>query len=301
MTTRITSEQRRLLDEDRKRQEEKVARQERDAELARVRTPPPPEGLTVDFARPRLRGERTLFTGERAPEPGQAPTVQLAKPRLRGERTLFTGEKAPEPGEVPERKVDVEEQARQEFIQAGDIISSLYPDTGPIIGPEAPFVGPPSPFPEIPEAELLGQAQETIANLQRKIEEDPDAFLEDLWQKGRNADTEFVLDFFGWSERDIAFFFQGAPDGAPTATEATLRRVYPGQDVDAILDWAIADEEAFQEDLKERGATQDTILLLRQEFPDSTDEEILAFFEERPTIPFAEFLGGIETGFQYAT
>lgn len=123
-----------------------------------------------------------------------------------------------------------------------------------------------------------------------------DNFLEDVYQKGQNADTEFILDLLGFSQSDINEFFIGAPPGQGSALEGILNRIFPERNIDATLEWATNEDpeirEAFWEEIKSQGVTTDTWALAKTAFPDLPTETLVEFFAH-PTQPTNEFLSAI--------
>ena len=84
-----------------------------------------------------------------------------------------------------------------------------------------------------------------------------DAFLNDVFSRGRNADTEFILDLLGWTSPQIDSFFTGAPPGEGSEIEGILRRIFPDRDLDSVLAWATDEnptmQETFWEEIRSRG------------------------------------------------
>ena len=134
-------------------------------------------------------------------------------------------------------------------------------------------------------------------NAQLATDEGTDALLDTVHAKGRNADTEFILDMLGMTTEQMEQFFAGAPPGEGAALEATMRRIFPDRDLDALLANATSEDEAtrdaFWDEVRERGITTDTWALMKRAFPDVPTEEIVAFFAATPEHPSTGFLAAI--------
>ena len=124
-----------------------------------------------------------------------------------------------------------------------------------------------------------------------------DNFLEDVYAKGRNNDTEFILDLLGVDQNEVDAFFEGAPPGQLSELEGTLQRIFPERDLDAVIQQALSENEeersVFFEELREKGVTADTWAFVKQAFPELETVDIVEFFAHESTQPSNEFLAAI--------
>lgn len=234
-------------------------------------TPPPATPVDEPF---EIAGPGRLPTPPTGPTP-QTPFMATG-PALRGD-----------PDEALQRQQRAQERRREDYLRSGEIIASLYPEyasTDEVRG-------------------TPDYTRRTLSLMQMGVERDPDAFLQDLFEKGRNPDTDFVLDLFQWTDEQKDTFWAGAPEGMSTALVAALARIFPIDDVDAVARWMLSSDEKSREEFwleaRENGSTEDVMALLRLTAPDATEEQLQGFFE-RGTEPapstLNRVLGAITTG-----
>ncbi len=179
------------------------------------------------------------------------------------------------------------------LLEVATALTSILPALDiPLFERVDPFTGIPRFRDENEDAEAVLAGFETLLS----TEEGQDQFLTDIFSKGQNTDTEFILDLLGFTQPQIDDFFTGAPLGQGSALEATIRRIFPDRDLDAVLAQATSENEdvqaAFWEEIRNIGVTADTWALLEMAYPDLTTLERTEFFIAHPE-PSSSFLSAI--------
>lgn len=145
--------------------------------------------------------------------------------------------------------------------------------------------------------------EQVLNTFNAQVEADPAAFLDSVYNNGRTPDMVFVLSAIGMSDEQIDDFFIGAPGGAPTVLQASVRNLFPGFDVDKILAWmqtSIAEQTGvarplpglqvegplpggdFFEVIQAMGLNEDTWALMQSLLPEVPKSDLVNFFQESP-------------------
>jgi len=161
-------------------------------------------------------------------EPFEAP--EIGRPPLAPREPVpLTPGAAQVQAEVEAEVIGLQEQQQRFLEQARDVTERLFPQ----LIRKREFRGPRIRGLEVvePGREVVGP--EAVEELENLIEEDPEAFLEDIRTRGPSPDTEFVLrEFFRASPQAIEEFF--APPSIPEIPEEGLPITLTGAEGEAI-------------------------------------------------------------------
>lgn len=235
--------------------------------IERVGGPPPVPSRVPPPTLPLPTSPLAVPTPTAAPVPAPPPTAVVTKPVVEPAASVS-------PPPVPPTQ-----------LQVATALNSIIPYHAP--DGSTPAYADDNEF----ATAVLGNFEAQLAT-----QEGQDAFLNDVFSKGRNADTEFILDLLGWTSAQMDSFFTGAPPGEGSEIEGILRRIFPDRDLDSVLAWATDEnptvQETFWEEVRSRGVTTDTWALVHKAFPDLPTDQRVSFFAGNPQ-PSNEFLSAI--------
>ncbi|KKL87398.1 hypothetical protein LCGC14_1935120, partial [marine sediment metagenome] len=143
------------------------------------------------------------------------------------------------------------------------------------------------------------QPMMVVEQLFTRAEQEPEALLKEIYEMGRNNDTEALLRLFSpdiTNEQVGNFFAEPDPYGN---IRSQITAIFNIEDVDALMEWAAQYPDSFYQEIKAAGVTDDTWNLMKTLHPEASSEELALFFQA-PVKPVGyEFLQGVQTGFQY--
>ncbi len=132
-----------------------------------------------------------------------------------------------------------------------------------------------------------------------RAETEPQVLMEEIFQMGRSNDTEALLRLFN---PDMTLLQMGNFFAAPDPygqISSQITNIFNVDDVESLMNWAAEEPDTFYQEIKDTGLNEDTWNLMKTLHPEASEEELALFFQEPVKPVMADFLQGVQTGFQY--